>query len=353
MPKIYINNVLPGKVCSKDTISSIQYQKNLVNKNERLEAFSHFDYNTKFIDLSKLFITNSSKLFTTNLLIAATHISFDSHLPLIIGPDIIWNTIMQGVSKHINENSEEFRHIFVTHKEKELIEIERDDLIKGQTNDKWQEITKEFIREIIDNCHNDSLNKAIKLRFSTTTPIQDAVHDMTFMDAVKSYFKYQVTTKCGIPYIDIEGTVEDWINIRDSLNILDELNLTSWKLKLQNILNHFIEVYNNIDDKEFWNNIYLHHGPRFSGQVTTVSGWISDLFLYIKDNKIDYSNETLIKYSPGDFPSAMISTPFIWDYFGDKLNMKFVSGLIGVKVVDDSIGSITPELGWRVTEILK
>ena len=344
MPKVYINNVLPGKLYSQDKIFSRNFQFEPFNDSERLEASSHIDRKTRFI--------NRSNVLTSNLLISAVHISFDKHLPLIIGPDVIWNTIMQGVSKHINENSDEFRHIFVAHKEKKLIEIVRDDLIKGKTNNKWQEITKQFITKILENCHNDSLNKAIKLRFSTTTPIQDAVHDMTFMDAVKSYFIYQVTTRCGIPYIDIEGTVDDWINIRDSLDILDDLNLKSWKLRLQNILNHFIEVYNNIDDKDFWNSIYLYHGAYGSGGITTVSGWISDLFLYIDEKQIDYSVEQRIKYQPCKFPNSLINTPFIWEYLGDKLNMKYVSGLIGIKVVDSSLSSITPELGWKVFEIL-
>ena len=340
MPKVYINDVQIGKLNNDDKISCIKYQEGMIQVNETLEAASHIKENIKFV--------SNSKIYSMNSLIMATHISFDKHVPLILGPDIIWNTIMQGISKHINENSEEFRDILVTHKEQKIINIERNDLKIGDTNNKWQEITKEFIKKIIDNCNNDALNKAINLRFSTTTPIQDAVHDMTFMDVVKSYFKYKVTTRCGIPYIDIDGTVEDWINIRESLDILDDLNLTSWKEKLQNVINHFIEIYSDVNDKDFWNNIYLLHGAKGSGSVTTVSGWISDLFLYINEKKIDYTLETRLRYQPSKFPYALTNTPFIWEYYGKNLNMKFVSGIIGIKIVDESINSITPELGWQV-----
>ena len=351
MPKIYINDVIPGKLIDIPLFSCIKYQEQMIKDNERLEAASHYSHKLKFVTYSEH--------FTMNPLIAAIHIAFDKHVPVIITPDIIWNTIMQGISKHINENSEEFRHIFVTHKDKKTLEIKRDDFRTGNTTNKWQEVTKEFITKIIENCHCDSLNKAIKLRFTTTTSVQDAVHDMTFMDAVKSYFEYKMYTMCGIPYIDIQGTVDDWKNIKNSLNVLDELDLTSWKLKLHNILDHFIEVYDDVNDKKFWNSIYLFHGAEGgSGSVTTVSGWISDLFLYIDNKKIDYSiepsfKESLCKYEPCDFPYGMITTPFIWNYFGKLLKMKFVSGLIGVRLADETTASIIPEMGWMVIENLE
>ena len=47
-------------------------------------------------------------------LIAATHLTFSQHRPLVLSPDVIWITIAQGLALHINNHAKEMRHQFVS-----------------------------------------------------------------------------------------------------------------------------------------------------------------------------------------------------------------------------------------------
>ena len=45
-----------------------------------------------------------------NALLAAVHLAFAQHRPLYLSPDIVWNTIVQGMSHHVSDNPERYRH---------------------------------------------------------------------------------------------------------------------------------------------------------------------------------------------------------------------------------------------------
>ena len=42
--------------------------------------------------------------------------------------------------------------------------------------------------------------------FSTTGPVERAVMDLVWLDAMQSFFTYQLRSLCGIPEITLEGT---------------------------------------------------------------------------------------------------------------------------------------------------
>lgn len=48
----------------------------------------------------------------------------------------------------------------------------------------------------------------IESDFSTTGPVEKVVSQIVLMDAMKSYFKYVMVCGCGIPYIELIGTME-------------------------------------------------------------------------------------------------------------------------------------------------
>lgn len=45
----------------------------------------------------------------SNPLVSAVHLAFSRHLPLTLSPDVIWLTIVQGFSNHVNQNAESLR----------------------------------------------------------------------------------------------------------------------------------------------------------------------------------------------------------------------------------------------------
>jgi len=48
------------------------------------------------------------------------------------------------------------------------------------------------------------------------------------MDAMKSYFAYELETLCGIPQIRLEGSADDWHDLRERTEYLRRYDLEWW-----------------------------------------------------------------------------------------------------------------------------
>jgi len=59
-----------------------------------------------------------------NAFIGTVYKAYSDHYPLELSVEDIWVAIAQGVSIHLNENAEKFRHFFVSHDGKKGTETE-------------------------------------------------------------------------------------------------------------------------------------------------------------------------------------------------------------------------------------
>lgn len=369
MVRVHINNVKIGEIY-EHSINGIEIAKKL---SRSIESFSHKDVN--FIPL---------KSECTNYLITAVHNAFARHIPLELSPDVIFNTILQGISEHISKNPEHFRYHFVSHKNKKNIITYNDNLIKGNLNNNWSKSINDIGEQILQNMSGDNAKNVLKTNFSTTSLVEKTAHIAVFMDIVKHYYEYTVCTMCGIPFIDITGEKDDWILLSDQIQkLLLQLKLENWNKELQEIFSHFIKAFDDNNDFSFWNKIYNYYGPKGSGGTASVSGWIAKLFLYIKgepnplfptkdyeipkcidekykntpwlDNNFWSSNNTkqnvtkpITSIPLADFCRGIAKTPFIWNYYGKNIKMNLLSGLIGITLTIN--GSLKPEIGWLIEE---
>ena len=141
--------------------------------------------------------------------VAAVHLAFDEHRPLVLSPDMLWLLVAQGFANHVNANAEALRPQFVAHPGKETINVRRDDFVKGSPANPRPQVFEEFsggIREHIGAATHDLLLP----RFSTTGPTEKAAAEVVLMDAMQAFFDFQLHTLCGIPQIVLEGTHHDW-----------------------------------------------------------------------------------------------------------------------------------------------
>jgi hypothetical protein len=95
------------------------------------------------------------------------------------------------------------------------------------------------------------------------------------------------------------------------------LKLGKLKEELTPILNKLVSAFNPEDtiDLDFWKSIYKTEQGYGRFKIT---GWILKLFPKI-------SSKIFVE-SWKDFGAGLSSVPFIWDYFGTTLKMKFVGG---------------------------
>lgn len=281
-------------------------------------------------------------------LLSAVHISFAEHYPLKLTPDMIWLTIVQGFANHINMNAEKYRSRFVSHSGKQTIVVDRDEFVRFSPDNDWQGVFGEFstaIKGIIgENNHSLVVDK-----FSTSTVVTIAAFEVVLMDSMKSYFDYVVRTRCGIPYVQLEGSVDDYEKILSKLDALAVFDLKEWIDLVKPIIQNLINTMNGKIDSKFWGNIYKHQ--KMSGSEKA-SGWITKLIPYLqKSDGTIYVNEFNDNgVSTNSFPSGLAKVPFIWKYFGADLSYEFFGGFVGVSQ-DNFTKTLTPEIGWAVKEL--
>ncbi|KAJ9065162.1 hypothetical protein DSO57_1022574 [Entomophthora muscae] len=288
-----------------------------------------------------------------NGLMEAVHLAFSQHHGLTLSPEKLFITILQGVAIHINKDPEKHRAALgIKHEGKVPLGIRSDKLIMGDANNNWPLVFNYFKRKIGKYLPEDLFSQLEK-PFTTSTKLSVAVTSLTIMDSFKAYFEYNLSTLCGIPEVTLQGTPEDWIDLKNrTQKLLRRLDgLDKWEATLVPVLDEFISAAQGNSNVEFWKSIY-----KFKGQsgFPEVSGWINVLFPYFmftEDFRINTCAhgglEDCPKYSLDVYPVGITRTPFKWNYHSTKYDMEFVAGLVGVEK-NDTTNHVQPSLGWAV-----
>jgi hypothetical protein len=284
--------------------------------------------------------------------IAALHQAFNDHRPLSLSPDMMWLLIAQGLAECIKFHAEELRSHFVKHQGKLKIVVINDELVKGNPQNDWTKVFTEFsisIRQHIGSLNHDLLVPT----FSTTGVVEKAASEIVLLDAMQSYFESEVDTLCGIPQIQLEGTIADWQQLLAQTEQIDRFQLEWWVDALIPILEQFILTAKGKPDRDFWRSMYKYNDD--SGDAI-VTGWITRFFPYLNNERSApiltlqqqfYQNEEI---QISSFPSGLAKAPFIWKYLDRNYPMEFLGGFVGVRQDRHSL-FLRPEIGWVVREV--
>jgi hypothetical protein len=340
---------------------------------QALRNVTHIEQIKRLLDVRSIeAVSKPPKLIvptsTSPQCVEAVGVAFARHYPLVLSPDSVWLTISQGLANHINKYAEDVRKKFVAHEGKVQIVIQRDGFIKGAPDNDWEGAFAEFSSHI--KGHIGSANhQMIVADFSTTGAVERAASEVVLMDAMQSYFEYGMMTCCGIPNVELTGTVEDWEKLRakiDGWTFDGVADLSWWTTPLKRVLDTFVETAKGKIDKQWWESIYKENSQGGSGAVSKISGWVNWLFPYTQKKSWDgnsYNKEfvknikvgvTGLEYGDGlkdeDYPSSMAKVPFEWNYFGAGFNMELMAGITAV-AQDPVTTAISPNVGWAVREL--
>jgi hypothetical protein len=304
--------------------------------------------------------------------VAAIHLAFKGHRPLVLSPDMLWLLVAQGFANHVNAHAEELRPKFVEHSGKVTIAVRRDDFVKGSPENPWPEVFGEFsshIREHVGATTHDLLLP----NFSTTGAVERAATEVVLLDAMQSFFSYEFHTMCGIPQIVLEGATEDWAVLAERTRGMGQFGLGWWSEALSPILDEFVAESRGRENVRFWQSIYKLNGGS-GGPYTT--GWVTAFFPYLKDwrtGRASHKNPWLARgdkelrellYPPAKadphrfghgptteaFPGGLARAPFLWNYLGRSFGMEFLGGFVGVRQEANTL-RLRPEIGWAVREL--
>ena len=188
-------------------------------------------------------------------LILAAHIAYSDHLGLTLTPDIIWNCITNAVAVYISVYSEELRKMIINDGYKNKIEISNYDFIMCGKNP-WNETVEEIMVQIKEYT-NDAVD-LLEADFTTTTEISRVASQIIIMDHLEINFEYNFSTMCCIPEIRLNGEKSDWERVKmktnQIINIIPEFE--EWIYSLNEVLDQFVDAYDEKIDKKFWDDIY-------------------------------------------------------------------------------------------------
>lgn len=117
---------------------------------------------------------------------------YDEHRPLKLSPDHIWTLICQATSIHINQHYDSLKNIIFTDEKKEELIIRNDSLENNARY--WGTLIKDFCNETKNHTRNDLYDFFVP-NFSTTTPVQTTVYQITLLESYKKKFSYVGETR--------------------------------------------------------------------------------------------------------------------------------------------------------------
>lgn len=277
--------------------------------------------------------------------------AYKNHRPITISPDIIWILITQAFSNHVSSKAEELRSMFVNFEGKTELLVQKPNLdINTMTSTDWE---REFFPEFVDQisqytgqCCTDTLTP----NFTTTTPISLAVGQLSIMSTMKHYFSFRgMVCGCGIPFITIEGSVEDWTKINEKLTNLSKYKFEWFTKDVTPIVDKIIQTKQGKIDKKFWKDmIRIKDGTGFY-DPDKVDGWFTKFFPF--DDEGDRNHGFIEKGD--DLQNEMLEVPFTLDVvYPDRtvrMSCNIYAGFVGLTQNKES-GSFKPEIGWLIKE---
>lgn len=320
--------------------------------------------------------------FTTqNMFAKCVNDAFFGHYGLRLSPDVIWQTILQGVANHVNANTEALRDKFVSFKNKMVLMVSRPNFVKSSPLNDWPGVFPDFARQIEAKTRKGVV-QLLQADFSTTCATSRIVSQIALMDTVKAYFEYTMACGCGFPKIELTGCVADWEHIRAKAEKLREFDMDFWLDVLLPVLDEFVMAARKEPNLAFWRSLVTSSGA--SGMPgDPVTGWLQVFFPYLNAsgfqgmNQSDMKlkrNTTLANYQESMktntslsntkfpyegmkrgtklelFPPSLSTAPVLYtDLTTDKsYNMMFCGGVTTIVQHDDM--TLEPVIGWAVLD---
>jgi hypothetical protein len=143
---------------------------------------------------------------------------------------------------------------------------------------------------IQQNVKDPNLRDWMMPAFSTTKVDDRTTAAILMMGSLQAYFSYTSMLTCGIPSVTLLGEREDYQDILERLDKLDELGpqTKDWAALLRPILRMFVASFDDAtttEVKNFWSKIAHYRGG--SG-LSHLSGWITAFCFWRKDGNSLY-----------------------------------------------------------------
>ena len=283
-----------------------------------------------------------------------------NHYPIRIKPDDIWLLIVQGFSNHVNANSEELRSMFVNFEGKKTLIVKYPLSSIEEVDEKILEnFSGQINKQMIEYLGEEIVN-TLTADFSTTTYDSKIVSKISIMGAFKKYFDYRMhLCGCGVPYLILEGTAEDYRKIIEKANKLKKYKFDWYINRIIPHITKMAEAKEGKIDKEYFKNMIQKEeitqakyglSGMYEGEekVEYLYGWFLEFFAYDREGD-KYGGGKLRVDCFKELAKQMLIVPFkIVDLVHNKeYDMKYDVGFVGCEQNDKK--EVYPVQGWIVS----
>ena len=198
--------------------------------------------------------------------------------------------------------------------------------------------------------------------FSTTDSNSTIIFKISIMNAFKKYFNYTIRgmSGCGIPYIILEGTIQDYEKIISKTKFLEKYDFSWYTGRIIPHIEKMLEAKKGKIDIDFFKNIIqkkevTEWAGRKSGrggykiQVDKISGWFLHFFPYNSNGDVNLRDSVEVS-KMDDFAKQVLDVPFSFDSEKEKksYNLQYNVGFVGCE--QNEKHEIIPVTGWFITE---
>ena len=350
--RVHLKNDLVPQIPSNVNYKTTKPIKNVISefikRSEKLLAEDRRHVNNMMV------LNGSSEIvyerYFDNGFLTVIHEAYNHHWGVKTIPDDWWYTIIRTVAIAIDKNSKknEVRKYFVNHEGKKQLVVTIDRSNGIDYNYFFREMTK----LVQSNIKVPGYVDTIRSDFSTSTSVHRISSEITIMSSMQEYFEYAMQFLCGIPFVELKGTEQDWSNLKQKFQKLknmlqpieNDIGLTDWWNKVEIILDKLIESYRGNADISWWTNIFRYtKEDNFGsgGPTYEFDGWFLKDLLNIKDSYIK---------SLAVVPSGLVSVPLLFILEnGTEVKGSLASGIAGLKL--DQYGKVPvveASHGWAI-----
>ena len=332
----------------------------IITKDEFKDVLDHS------LDLNQ----NLAFMYSNAPLLDGFYTAHTNHYPIRIKPDDIWLLIVQAFSNHVNANSEELRHLFVNFEGKTTLKIHYELNDINQVNKKVLEEFSEQINKQMIEYLGEKILDTLTPNFSTTTYNSTIICKISIMGAFKKYFDYKMCKSgCGIPYIILEGTADDYKKILDKANDLKKYQFSWYIERIIPHIQKMIDAKEGKIDVDYFKNMIQkkeiteqRSGPsgmhKYEVQVDVICGWFLNFFAYLKEVKYRgkvqrFENEQIKIKDFSKLANQMLIVPFTIEDLVHKKTylLKYNVGFVGCD--QNQKNEVFPIQGWLVSPSTK
>lgn len=278
--------------------------------------------------------------------------SYNNHWALRTCPEDWWYTIIYKISRAIDANSsnESVRNFFVSHEGKKQLTVTVGPSLYG-VDFSW--FLDQMTQQIADNIKVPKYVDTLKADFSTSTDCHVMCSEITVMASVQEYFEYCCYMLCGIPALEMEGTLEDWKHLKEKVNLLRNILAPihqvmgiedRWWNNVDKICDRLITTFEGNVDADWWSRMFSTREGFVSGgkPPTFYEGWFITEFLGLQS--ID---------SLSNLQNGIITVPMTLTDGCTEEKSAFAAGIAGYRVFDNKeSGSKWPSVkaahGWSL-----